>query len=176
MAAGIVIVAGHLAGATTASASPPIPPVPTVGIPVEGACSFGTNSSTQLTATFSPDLARSTGGLSGLSGTGSCTTNLGASLAYPDFSLSGLWTCQGGVASGAGNIAWSNPAILSVSSATITAVGGPGTITIWVRDPTLGFQAVGTFAWAHPGHLSTCETSGGIGQESLVGAFTFIWT
>ena len=90
--------------------------------------------------------------------------------------LVGIWTCEGGEAAGAVGLAsWSGAVLGPMSNLIAVAAGGPGTVHLSLRDPTLRFEAVGNFAWATTLDIALCAVRA-VTSESLVGQMTFVST
>ena len=171
----VVVLLLTAAMSSTAYATPPSPSGPTGVIPVTGVCTFGSDSTEVLTASFSPALTAISGGLSSISGTGNCTTSAGVmtvtvSLAF----FMSSWNCAGGVALGSsGSLSFHSTSMPTLNNLETAATGGPASIGVAASDVVSLFAASISLAWSvFGGQIQACPL-GGVTSTPLTGAMYF---
>jgi hypothetical protein len=170
---GMAILSTALFCAATSGGAAASPPIPNAAIPITGVCTFGTGASNALQADFSPSLGADSGGITGVHGQGNCTSNAGTTVMTLSVSLTGLWTCNGGLATGVADIVWSTITPQSQSGLSAVATGGPATVHLILRDPALHFAASGDFVWKDPTAVALCDVNGETSIQ-LTGALAFV--
>jgi hypothetical protein len=90
-----------------------------------------------------------------------------------NLSFSGFWTCAGGEAAGAGQVAWSGSLPYYASVAAL-AIGTGNSVELIVYDLTNRFAAWATLVWSSAAAVAQCATGSGVTSATFIGDLVFL--